>query len=299
MSSVLALDIGGTKLAAALVSATGEVSAHREVPTPPSSMGADHLAATLTRLAVETAACGSPVGAAIAAAGPLDLAAGTISPVNIAAWRDFDVVSRIAKATGLPTVLIGDALAAAVAEHWLGAATGSRALLGIVVSTGIGGGLVLNGGPFPGPSGNAGHLGHVVVDPAGPPCSCGARGCVEAIASGPATLRWAHAQGWPGPGMPALAEAAKSGEEIALAAFDRAADALAAGLVATSALCDLDTVVVGGGVAAAGEVLLGPLRERYAEHATLPYTRRTRIVQARLGRHSGLIGAARHALTSL
>jgi len=126
MTSVLALDIGGTKLAAALVSASGDVSAHHEVPTPPSSMGADHLAAALTRLAVQTATSGSPVAAAIAAAGPLDLAAGTISPVNIAAWRDFDVVSRIAKATGLPTILLGDALAAAVAEQWLGAATGSR-----------------------------------------------------------------------------------------------------------------------------------------------------------------------------
>jgi len=98
--------------------------------------------------------------------------------------------------------------------------------------------------------------------------------------------------------MPALAHAAARGDEIALAAFDRAADALASGLAATSALCDLDTVVVGGGVAAAGEILLDPLRKRYAEHAKLPYTKRTRILRAQLGRHSGLIGAAHHALTS-
>jgi len=300
--SILAVDIGGTKLAAALVSVTGTILAFREVPTPSSDDGPDRLTAALAALTADLAAEGAPAKAAIAAAGPLDCMRGLISPVNIPAWRDFDVVSCVSDAAGgLPTTLVGDAIAAAAGEAWTGAAAGSRALLGIVVSTGVGGGLVLNGTPYLGPTGNAGHFGHIPVGPAGPDaplCGCGARGCIEATASGPAILSFAHQQGWQGKDLPALAHAAVEGSTIALLAFDRAAEALAIGITAANVLCDLDTVVVGGGVSAVGDVLLTPLRAKVAQRTKLSFTRKTRIVQASLGRRSGLIGAASFALTS-
>jgi glucokinase len=98
--------------------------------------------------------------------------------------------------TGLPTVLAGDGQCFALGEHWLGSGRGSSALLGIVVSTGIGGGLVIDGVPLLGPTGNAGHVGHMSIDPYGERCSCGGRGCVERYASGPNLVRWALANGW-------------------------------------------------------------------------------------------------------
>jgi glucokinase len=296
---ILAVDIGGTKLAAALVSSTGSIVRFREVPTPSSDQGPDPLTASLAGLVAELSDGAAPAQAAIAAAGPLDSIRGLISPVNIPAWRDFDVVSCVsAAAGGLPTTLVGDAIAAAAGEAWIGAAAGSRALLGIVVSTGVGGGLVLDGLPYLGRSGNAGHFGHIPVGPDGPLCGCGARGCIEAVASGPAILSSAQDQGWQGPDLPALARAAAEGSPLAVAAFDRAADALAIGVTAANVLCDLDTVVVGGGVSAVGDVLLAPLRAKVAQRTKLGFARKTRIVQASLGRNSGLIGAASFALTT-
>lgn len=303
--SILAVDIGGTKLAAALVSSTGSIVRFQEVPTPSSDLGPEPLTAALAELAAELAAGAAPTMAAIAAAGPLDVIKGLISPVNIPAWRDFDVVSCVSGAAGgLPTTLVGDAIAAAAGEAWIGAAAGSRSLLGIVVSTGVGGGLVLDGTPFLGPTGNAGHFGHIpaaldgIDGPGAPVCGCGARGCIEAIASGPAILSFAQAQGWTGQDVPELARAAAGGSPIPLAAFDRAAEALAVGIAATTVLCDLDTVVVGGGVSAVGDVLLGPVRAKVAERAKLSFTKKTQIVQASLGRRSGLVGAASFALSS-
>lgn len=296
---ILAVDIGGTKLAAGLVSPTGSIIRFREVPTPAGDQGPDPLTAALAGLVAELAAGAAPSQAAIAAAGPLDSNRGLISPVNIPAWRDFDVVSCVSDAAGgLPTTLVGDAIAAAAGEAWTGAAAGSRAVLGIVVSTGVGGGLVLDGVPYLGRSGNAGHFGHIPVGSGGPLCGCGARGCIEAVASGPAILSFAHEQGWPGADLPELARAAAQGSVTAVAAFDRAADALAIGITAANVLCDLETVVVGGGVSAVGDVLLAPLRARVAQRTKLGFARETRIVQASHGRNSGLIGAAGFALTS-
>lgn len=133
----------------------------------------------------------------IGSAGPVDASAGTVSPVNVPGWRGFPLVDRVAAATGgLPVTLVGDGVAMTAAEHWLGAARGYDNALCMVVSTGVGGGLVLGGKLHPGPSGNAGHIGHISVDLDGDPCPCGARGCVERIASGPNIARRALENGW-------------------------------------------------------------------------------------------------------
>ncbi|MEO3867378.1 ROK family protein [Nonomuraea sp. B12E4] len=293
-NAVLAVDIGGTKIAAGLVGADGQVSRHSETPTPATEpqLG-EALRALLTSVAE-----GVPISAVgLASAGPLDMARGTVSPVNIPAWRDFPLVELAGDIVpGVPVTLVGDGIAAAVGEHWHGAGRGTASMLGIVVSTGIGGGLVLNGAPYPGPSGNAGHIGHVVVDPRGPACSCGSAGCVEALASGPSMVRWARERGWTGSDARALAADAGRGHPVALAAFDQGTEALARGIVATATLCDLDRVVIGGGVSAAGQVLFAPLRGHIKRLATLGFVRRTTVEPSVLGRQSGLLGAARTAL---
>ena len=195
---------------------------------------------------------GGVIGAVgIASPGPLDLAAGTTSPVNIACWRNFPLRDRVAAAApGVPVRIAGDALCMALGEHWRGAGQGAQFLLGMVVSTGVGGGLVLGGAPYLGRTGNAGHVGHVDRRPGRSPCACGGRGCAETVAAGPALVRWARANGWSAPtgaGGKELAAAAAAGEEVPAQAFQRAAAALAVTIASTAAVCDLDLVVIGGG----------------------------------------------------
>ena len=164
---------------------------------------------------------------------------------------------------GVPVRLAGDGICMALAEHWRGAGRGANFLLGMVVSTGVGGGLVLDGVPYHGRTGNAGHVGHVVVEPDGQLCPCGGRGCVETVASGPWMTRWALANGWaapPGADAVTLAEAADAGDPVARQAFHRGATALAAMIASVGAVCDLDLVVIGGGVANSGRTLFDPLR---------------------------------------
>jgi glucokinase len=221
-----------------------------------------------------------------------------VSPVNLAAWRDFPLRDRVREHFPSAEVRVhNDAVAMVAGEHWRGAARGADSMLGVVVSTGVGGGLILGGRVVDGVGGNAGHVGHVVVDPNGPLCGCGARGCLEAVARGPAVVAWALERGWTAePGTAAdgrsLASSARAGNEIARAAFARAGTALGIGLASAVALLELQVVVVGGGLAGAGELLLAPTRLSYRRHAGLDFVRRARIVPAAAGGDAGLVGAA-------
>lgn len=298
----LAVDIGGTKMAAGLVDADGTVLAADRIPTPRPLPGPDAgeqvwagLSAMLDGLLDRTA--GRPIiGVGTSTAGPFDLAGATVSPVNITAWRGFPLVDRLAaQVPGVPVRLAGDGVCAAIGEHWRGAGRGHDDLLVLVVSTGVGGGLVHGGRPFTGASGNAGHVGHMVVDLGGDDCPCGGRGCVEAIASGPSMVRYARREGW----LPAgdgsardLADAARVGDPVALRAFTRAADALAAGIVSAAAMCDLNQVVIGGGVANAADLLFPPLKEGLARFGRLGFLSDIGVRPAYLGDDAGLIGAA-------
>jgi glucokinase len=159
----------------------------------------------------------------------------------------------------------------------------------------VGGGLVLDGVPYHGRTGNAGHVGHVVVELDGQPCSCGGRGCVETLAAGPWMTRWAMANGWaapPGADAAVLADAAGAGDPVALRAFHRGATALAAMISSVGAVCDLDLVVIGGGVAKSGRTLFDPLKAALADYTGLSFIRDLRVVPAALGGDAGLIGAA-------
>ena len=293
----LVLDIGGTKIAAGLVDADGQLLHQNRRPTPRSSDPEEVWAAAERTIIDALAAAGGEVsGAGISSAGPIHLPDGTISPVNIAAWRGFPIRDRVsATVPGVPVLLAGDGLCMALGEHWRGAGQGARFMLGMVVSTGIGGGLVLDGLPYGGRTGNAGHVGHVVVDQDGPECNCGGRGCVEAIASGPRLVSWARERGWaaaPDADAKELADAAAGGDPIALRAFERGAGAVAAMIASVAAVCDLDLVIIGGGVAKAGPVLFDPLHAALRNYAGLDFIRGLKVVPADLGGDAGLVGAA-------
>ena len=288
----LALDIGGTKFAAGLVDAVGSLMAAEQLPTP-RSPDPEAGFAVVADLVGRLTAGRSVLGVGIASAGPIDVAAGTVSPLNIGAWRGFAIRDRVAELVpGVPVRLGGDGVCMALGEHWRGAGRGSAFLLGMVVSTGVGGGLVLDGAPYEGRTGNAGHVGHVVVDVDGPECACGGRGCVEAIASGPRMVRWAREQGWAGADAKELAASAAAGEAVALGAFQRGARAVAAMIASVGAVCDLDLVIIGGGVARAGAVLFDPVREALAGYAGLDFLAGLRVLPAELGGDAGLVGAA-------
>ncbi|MBB2914480.1 glucokinase [Streptosporangium becharense] len=289
--TVLAIDIGGTKFAAALVRPDGSMDRRTEVPVGPDPT------ATLASLVREVGPA-EVTGVGIGSAGPVDVTAGRVSPVNIPAWRDFPLADTVGGLVpAVPVALAGDGQCMALGEWWRGGhGPASRALLGIVVSTGVGGGVVLDGEPYLGPTGNAGHIGHITVDRDGEPCPCGATGCLETIASGPSMVRWALANGWRAaaghPDARALASDAARGIPVARLAFQRAADALATAILTAAALFDLDEVVVGGGVSGAGDTLLTPLRQAVAKQAGLGFLHRLTVTRTALERDAGLYGAA-------
>lgn len=278
-------------MAAALVDRRGTVLRRAQEPTPATDdplRVRDAMFIAVSRVVDDTV---DAIG--VGSAGPVDIEAGTVSPVNIPAWRGFPVLAELQSLLpGRPAALAGDGHCMALGEYRFGGGPPSRALLGMVVSTGVGGGFVLDGRILAGPTGNAGHIGHIVVDFDGPPCPCGSRGCVEVLASGPNIVRWAAARGCTATDGVSLAALARAGDPVAVAAYRRSATAVAAGIVSATALVDLDDVVVGGGVALAGEVLFGPLRAALEELAGLAFVRRVRVRPSSLGATAGLLGAA-------
>ena len=291
----LAIDIGGTKVAVGLVDDDGRLGHHAQLPTPDGD--AEAIWAVVDSLVTEAlaVAAGHVRGVGIASAGPIDLPSGTVSPINITEWQRFPIVDRVTELVGVPARLGGDGLCMAMGERWRGAGRGAHFMLGMVVSTGVGGGLVLDGAPYDGRTGNAGHVGHVIVDPDGAPCTCGGRGCVETIASGPNMARWAREHGWRAPpeaDAKELADAANAGDPVALRAFRRGATAVAAMIASVGAVCDLDRVVVGGGVARSGALLFDPVCEALRSYAGLGFLRELRVLPAELGGDAGLVGAA-------
>jgi glucokinase len=292
---VLALDVGGTKLAAGLVDAEGTVLRSARTPTP---QGADDEAlwGAVESLAAEVLGESEVVGVGVGCGGPMVWPDGVVSPLSIPGWRSFPLRDRVARTwPGVPVRLHNDAPCLAAAEHWRGAGRGHDHMLGMVVSTGVGGGLVLGGRLVDGATGNAGHIGHVVVERDGPECACGGRGCLEAVASGPRIAAWASAHGWrdgaTGSGRE-LAEDAAAGDALALRAMTRAGEALGVAIASAVHLCDVPLVVVGGGLSQAGASLFEPLDAALRRHARMGFARDARVVPAELGQDAGIVGAA-------
>lgn len=301
---VVAIDVGGTKIAVALIDAAGTILSESQAVTT-SSLGADEVfapAAAVIDQIVVSRAWSAPIRVGIGSAGPIDGPAGTVSPVNIAAWRDFPIRARVQqvveRATGLDATvgLAGDGHCFALGEHWLGAGRDWASMIGLVLSTGVGGGAVVQDRLFTGLTGNSVHLGHISVNAWGEQCVCGCHGCVEMYARGPALVAAARARGWSGgEDAKALTAAARDGDPVPIAVIDHGMRALAAGIASTATELDVSTVVLGGGVAKAGAVIFDPLRRHLRDFATLPFVRDLEIRPAELD-NAGILGAAALAL---
>jgi glucokinase len=298
----LAVDLGGTKVEAGLVDRAGillDGSRFRE--STGASKTSEELAASVGAVVVNALAARSEdariVGVGIGAAGPIRQSEGLVSPLNLPAWRDFPlrelVAGLVGGAPGAPPVTLRmDGLCIALAEHWVGAAQGIGDVMGMVVSTGVGGGLILGGRTVPGPTGNAGHIGHVEVAGFDDPCACGGRGCLEAIASGPRSVAWAREQGWTGTTGEELAESYAAGDGVARAAIARAGRAVGRAIGSVTALVDLELVAIGGGFSRATPDLFDHIRRGIDEHSAFEFTRKVRVVPSRLSDTGPLVGAA-------
>jgi glucokinase len=294
MQYALAVDIGGTKATVASIDGAFKVIQRREIATG----SASNLDAALIEASkdVISATSGELIGVGIGSAGPLNLSAGTISPVNIPSWRGFQIVELFKQLTSCNNVVLhGDGMAVADAEHQLGAGRGSRNMLGMVVSTGVGGGLILDDKLVSGESGNVSFFGHHSINHTGIRCTCGRIGCVEAYASGPSMVRRAQELGWDSPATDfiALAQSARDRDPIALQVIDEGAHALAVSIINVCVINDLDLVVVGGGVSQAGDIYWQPLLKHIAAEAShISFLSDLKIKKAELLRDSGLLGAA-------
>lgn len=279
MPAALALDVGGTKIAAAVVGEDGAVlHAGRRATEAPDGEGLFEVATdVLSEVAAAAGGFGSSCVLGVGCGGPMSDGGGEVSPLNIPQWRGFPLRDRLAEWSGLPTYVDNDAKALALAEGWTGAAVGERDYLAMVVSTGVGGGIVLDGRLLGGVDGNAGHVGHVIVDPVGRPCACGARGCLEAQVSGSAIAEMT--------GRPA--EQATTAERV------HAGRLVGRAVASVANLLGLRLAVVAGSVALGfGEVFFTAANEELARCARLDFVRRARILPAGLGADGPLVGAA-------
>ncbi len=302
MALVLAVDVGGTKLAAGVVDADARILSRSRVPSPsgtgPEALYEALIACCAAALRGADTLPGDLEGVGVSCAGPMVWPAGEVSPLNMPAWRKFPLRERLIGEFEVEPVLVhNDAVGIAVGEHWKGAGVGAANLLGMTVSTGVGGGLILAGRLYHGTSGNAGHVGHVVAEPDGPPCACGGRGCVEAIAAGPSTVRRALAEGWrPGEGMRAdgvgLAASAAAGDGVAIRNLARAGRAVGIALASCAHLLDLEVVAIDGGFSQSGPPFWDAVQDAFATHARMEFAAACQIVQGNLGADAPLLGAA-------
>ena len=306
-----ALDLGGTKILAAVVDSEGQALATERLSTD-AGRGPDAVAdamADLLQLACARAGVARETlaGLGVSAAGPLDAARGVVSaPPNLPGWKDVSLGRMLAARTGLRVVLENDANAAAVGEHVYGAGRGSRNMVFITVSTGIGGGVIVDGRLYRGATGAAGEIGHMIVAHAGERCGCGRLGCLEAYASGTAIARDAERAAHEGrsPALAAMrargeplnteavAAAAEAGDATAAAILARAAEYLGVGLENTVHLFNPDRIVVGGGVSHLAARILDPAVAFMRANAFPALVAGVDVVPAARGDGAPAVGAA-------
>ncbi|HET7560697.1 MAG TPA: ROK family protein [Limnochordia bacterium] len=293
MGRVLALDFGNTKLAAALVDGEGALLRKGRRLTPVAA-GPDAAVAALAALGREVAGdepferIGLSFGGMVDGAGRMALE----SP-NFPGWRPRPLAAELAASFGRPAAMENDANAAALGQGWLGPAAGTANYVYVTISTGVGGGVVLDGRLWRGAHGLSGEIGHLCIEPGGESCACGARGCLERCASGPAIVQAAERSGWRGAdGAAGVAQAARAGDAAAQAAFTRAGRALGLGLAHVANLFDPELIVCGGGVTNAWDLLEPALQPVFAAGCAGRIARAVRIVRAAAHDDAGLIGAA-------
>jgi glucokinase len=311
------LDMGGTNIRCAAVSVTGDVLLMERGPSLASRQAAavaENIAAQLAHL-LDTArrrGLGSPRAIGVAVPGPLNLQTGTVMQApHVAAWRGYPLRSRLETLIGRKVVLDNDANAWALGEFWRGAARGRRDVVLLTLGTGVGGGLIVGGQLVHGRSGMAGELGHVTVNPDGPPCDCGSHGCLEAYASASGLRGLVEQRLGLRPGTPlpveivdsegnfsvrGLSAQARRGDKLALAAFATAGHYLGVAIASFINTFNPELVVIGGGVGGALPYMRKTMAAQVRERAFTAMARDSKIVRAALGPRGGVVGAAYAAL---
>ena len=314
LNQFIGLDLGGTNIKAALVNTeTGEISNIQSTPTH-AREGYDAVIAQMARL-IEliisdgNAAQSAVGGVGVGVPGVVDIDRGrTLFLTNLPGqWRNVPVAEKLGKLTGLPVALINDARAMTLGEWKYGAGNGVDTCACYTLGTGIGGGLILNGQLHLGIGGAAGELGHVCIDLSGPKCGCGSNGCIEAYASGPAIAAMgmkAVAQGF-STRIAELAEnnlnritpelicqAAIEGDALARDIYEQAGHYIGVGIASIVTALNPRRVIIGGGVSAAGEIILDPIRRTVQTRVCLTDMKHVQVVLAELGNNAGLTGAA-------
>ncbi|MBI2851776.1 MAG: ROK family protein [Chloroflexi bacterium] len=308
---VLAIDVGGTKILAALISRRGEILAREHILTGAGDgpeMVVNRIFSAIDQVLKSSYATAGIHSISLAIAGAIDTANGivTLSP-NLPGWHDVSLRSLVEGKYRVRTFLVNDANAAALGEHYFGAGKGMKNLIYITVSTGIGGGIIIDGQLYSGASGGAGEVGHMTIDVDGPRCACGNTGCLEVLASGTAVARDAIRRLGQGDKSvlnemvngkveDVTAEkvglAAQNGDSLALAVISQAATYLGIGLANLVNLLNPEMIVIGGGLSKMGDLLLEPARQVVRERAFPLLSQAVRIVPAQLGDDAGVFGAA-------
>lgn len=286
---MIGVDVGGTKILAGVVGRDGTVARHREHPTPTESREAllDALERAVTELRDD-----SVVAVGFGVPSRIDRRAGVaIGSVNIP-LEDLPLRDEMRARLGIPVALDNDANAAAIAEWQAGAGRGASDLVMLTLGTGVGGGLVLGGKPYRGAIGAGGEVGHMVIVHGGAPCSCGGRGHLESYVSGKAADAVAREAFGPAADAHRLVRLANEGDRLARKLLAEIGSKLGSGIASLINLFDPELVIVGGGFAAAGDLLLDPAREVVAREALEPMRNNVRVVRAQLGTSAGMIGAA-------
>ena len=309
MPLTIGIDVGGTKVLGGVVDEAGKVLTTARKDTP--RQGGSALTQTIADVAKELLEQHSVTSVGVSAAGFVSSDRKTmLATPNIADWNGVDLDNQLTTLIGLPVVIENDANAAAWGEAKFGAGKNQDHMMMLTVGTGIGGGIVVNGALYRGAFGIAAEFGHMRVVPEGHICGCGARGCFEQYASGNALLRHAREAINASPEVArnllsrgdgtvagltgqAITDAARDGDPVALAAFNTTGQWLGAGIASLAVLLDPASVVIGGGVIDAGEILLKPTRESLERNMPFagkhPYPQ---IIAAQLGNEAGLVGVA-------
>ncbi|MFI0718722.1 ROK family protein [Streptomyces sp. NPDC021224] len=296
MRHVIALDVGGTGMKAALVAADGTLLHEDRRPTG-RKRGPDAVVAAILDFAADlrdhgVREFGEPAAAAgVAVPGIVDDVRGIAAYAANLGWRDVPLRDLLsARLDGVPVALGHDVRSGGLAEGRIGAGQGTDRFLFLALGTGIAGAIGIDGRIEAGAHGYAGEIGHVVVRPDGPECGCGQRGCLETLASAGAVSRaWAAAGGGPDANAADCARAVEAGDPRAIEVWRDAVDALAAGLVTGFTLLDPRMLIIGGGLAEAGDTLFGPLRS--AVESRITFQKLPLIVPAALGDTAGCLGA--------
>jgi len=305
---VVGIDLGGTHVRAGAFDAAGDLLAMRETPTEAqrgAQAGLQRIEQLVEQVWRESGA-ESLAGIGIGCTGPVDVGLGVINnPYTLPGWENVPIVSRLQERFGVPVTLENDADVAALGEYWRGAGQSIRRLYAVTVGTGVGTALILDGEIYRGLNNAHPDGGHIVIDPVGPPCYCGANGCWESLCAGPAIARMAQQADLSGSillamadGVPEridarlVAEAARRGDLLASAVIRRAAYYFSLGIVNVITLFVPEMIVLSGGVMRSADLFLPVLREVIARHSVMVPATEVRIEPAQLGAYAGLYGAA-------